>query len=462
MKRFAAILYLALAGPVFAAGPGDAVAAALADARRLSPEEALQTRYLTLYADPLVQRKESRQSVSFWANSLSREAEVLQPRFVAADLLAVRLIDYGWSATTWDRFALVDPYFTVRLLTPWPGGVWHGDGKQYAKNSFSTTTTASAPWLQAAAMAELYSRTGSKAPILRADWWLSQVAIQADRKVGYYDLLGVGKKRADFEKLVALDRAAATRLKKEVSAIVDRSIVALHNRHIYRYQTLTGAYWETRDAIKNTDGSNALRLLNGDYKHDAEEIYGSLPNGLFAFFLCDAAGARADTAPDAIASDGRSASTDRRVHVGLSCVRCHVEGVRPIDCWFRRTYAPPDRLDVLDPVRALRIRQLYTADLDRLVTRDQTDYAAALKLTNGLTPGDNAKVVASAWDRYAERPVTLDDAAREAGVTADELAAAIRGKAAPDPILFSLGKRQSVRREHWEEAFPLAMQLVTP
>lgn len=415
--------------------------------------------YLTLDKLPVGQRKEVRQAVAFWANSLSREPVLVEPRLVGADMVAVNPLDYGWDRRTWDKFATVDPYYSVRVTALWPGGVY-SDGRSYAKGSFTLTSSIPAPWLPQAEMAELIHLTGTKAPILRADWWLAQVAVQADRKVGYYDVLGLGKRRADFEALVGMDRAKATRVKKEIAAIVDTSIVALHNRQIYRYATLNGAYWETRDSLKNTEANNAIRLLNGDYKHDAEEVYGSLPNGLFAFFLSDAAGVRADTAPDSIASDGRSVSTDRRVHVGLSCVRCHVEGIRNIDCWARKAYAAPDRLEVADPVRFLRLRQLYLSDLDRVVRRDQADYAAALLATNGLLPADNAKVISGVWQRYVEQPLLLEDVAREMGVKPADLQAALKAKGQRevlDPFLLGVAKGLPMRREHVEESWAVLM-----
>ena len=313
----------------------------------------------------------------------------------------------------------------------------------------------------------MYRLTGSKAPLLRADWFLAQVAIQDDRRVGYYDFLGVGKKRADFEAIVGLDRAKAIKLRKEIAAIVDESIVALHNRQFERFSTLNGAYWASKDVFNNRDQRNALRFLDKDYKHDAEEIYGTLPNGLFAFYLSDAVGSRANTAPDSIASDGRSVSSDRRVHVGLSCVRCHVEGIRPINCWARRAYSPPDELKVTDPIRFLRLRQLYLSDLDKRIKDDQDAYAYALLKTNGLTPGDNAKVIAAVWERYVERPLTVDDVAREMGTTVEQLRTWIKDKEDKegiiDPILLALSKQgnraMTLRREYVEEMWPVLMGL---
>ena len=66
--------------------------------------------------------------------------------------------------------------------------------------------------------------------------------------------------------------------------------------------------------------ANAIRNLDKDYKHEFEEHFGVLPNGLFAYYLSAADGKQANTAPDNVASDGDSLTPDRRVHAASSCV----------------------------------------------------------------------------------------------------------------------------------------------
>lgn len=467
MTRWLYSLCLLLLGVPALASPQSAVAAALNDAQRLPPAIAQQTRYLSLHSVPADQRETARKVLAFHCNSLSREAELVAPRQVTPDLLAVSLLDYGWAAKTWEKLAEVEPYFHVSILVDeyqdwgyFSNGRWVTTRREKTGRKVKQTQAA-APWLDAQQVAALIALTQSQTPVVRADWFVHQTAIQADRKAGYYDFLGLGKKKADFDKLVGLDVAAAQRLRKEIAAIVPVSTVALNNRHIVRFQTLTGAYWETRDAKASTDKRNALRLLNGDFSdYDAQEIYGTLPNGLFAFFLADAKGNRTDTAPDFIASDGRASGTDRRVHVGLSCVRCHLPGIQAIDDWARRLYTGPIQLQAADPARFVRLRQLYLSDLDRHVRRDQDDYADVVKRLNGLTAAENAKAYAAFWDAYEESPVRLTDAVRELGTTEQRLRDAIAGRVAAgfaDPVLAGLVQRPplTIRRDHWEELQPI-------
>jgi hypothetical protein len=69
----------------------------------------------------------------------------------------------------------------------------------------------------------------------------------------------------------------------------------------------------------NKDARNAVRQLDKDYKHQAEEVYGFLPNGLFVYFLVRRRGTRQDSAPDKIGSD-KTAPATTGGSTSVSCV----------------------------------------------------------------------------------------------------------------------------------------------
>lgn len=442
MRRFLLTL-LAWALPALAfADPASAVAAALADVRTLPPALAQRTRYLDLSGVPADQRDDLRQAVAFWVNSLSREAELVRPRDVSPTLLAINIDDYGWDATVYGRLGIgtknPEPYFHQTLDV--------GGKKQQA----------GAAWVNAAGIGELFTLTQSQSPVLRADWFVYQTAIQADREAGYYDFLGLGRKESDFQKLIGADVGLSRKLKKEMAAVVARSSVTLHNRSITRVQSITGGYWLTQDYKTNTNKQNTVRLLDGAAEPpqgDATEQYGTLPNGLFAFWLGNAQGERQDSAPDFIASDGKSSSTDRRVHVGLSCVRCHLPGIQNIDDHARRLFTGDVKLVSPDYDKLKRLRQLYLSDLPGQVRRDQSDYAEKVRLVNGLTPGANAAAFASVWANY-EADLSAADVAREIGCTVEHLTLSLKAQGANlDPVLAGLLQTPPlpIRREHFEE-----------
>ncbi|HEY1191091.1 MAG TPA: hypothetical protein VGE74_25885, partial [Gemmata sp.] len=327
------------------------------------------------------------------------------------------------------------------------------------------------PWLPAQEMAGLVSLTGSATPIVRADEFVFQTFAQAGRAGhGYYDFLAL-KARKDAEALAALDRKKAEELYREQAAIIPVSGVSPNNRQVFRYATLTGGWWESRDSFNNADKKNAVANLLDDYQHDAEEIVFTLPNGLPGYYLSDAKGAQQDTAPDTIAADHDSTNNDRRVHVGYSCIGCHQEaGLKPMRDYARRLYAPETGVSLVtiaaDLVKAKRLESVYLGPLDKAYKRDAGDFGEAIEETCGLKPAALSKAVRRQWSRYLDEPVTLDKAAAECGVTPDalrtRLRAYARAKGVIDPVLvgYLIDDPPPVRREHFEERFPVLMLIL--
>ncbi len=476
------LLLMVLAGRAAAATPADAVRLAHADCKRQPVAVRSSLRFLSLYSIPENQREDFLKALTFSINSLSREAEIIPPRRISADLVSIHLADYDWDAKVWEKFAATDPYFHLKLEKVveyqdkeaigyrTPTGAWVTSGTRPVTKREKRVIDAAAPWLPTKEIAELIALTQSQAPILRADWFVVRTAIQVDRKGdGYYDFLRV-KNRGDLERLVALDRKAAQRVRREIAAIVAESGVALNNRQIFRFQSITGGYWETRDVNNSLDKRNAMRVLNGDFVHDAEEIYATLPNGLFVMAASDARGNLQDTVPDKIAGDKKATSNDLRIHPMLSCVRCHTEGLRPIDDWARKFYSKDEegneiKLNAVEYEKLRRLKQLYLGDLDRWLRRDREDYADTLLKTNGLAPADNARVLSEVWKNYQELPVSGEQLALELGVSADHMRAAFTRyskRTNLDVVLLGYLKRPEIpaRREHIEEIFAVAQSVL--
>jgi hypothetical protein len=475
MHAFA--LLLALAAPTPAAapvGPNEVQAAALRDARTLPADAARYTRYLSTYALRPAAKADFLKTLAFHVNQLSRESEIVAPVRVGDDLYRVNLLDYQWDPKTWERLADVEPHFHVRLVAErdeveqWgkrrDDGGWYDVEERKTGRKVRSVTVAAAPWLDPKAAAELATRTQSAVPVVRADWFLVQTAIQRGGQVGYYDFLGLGNKEADFLRLIGADKEAARRLRKEVAATLSRSGVALQNRHVTRLQSLTGPYWFTADFKTSANKQNTLRLLDGDTEPpagDASEQYGTLPNGLPAYWLQDANGNRQDAVPPDIAHDRFATGNDLQIYAGKSCITCHAEVIRPVDDYARRLYRGAVKLQAVDYARFVRLRQLYLSDLDGQVRDDQAAYARAILRASGRTPADNARAFGRAWDDYAEAGLLPADAAREIGVAADDLLAGLKRSAAGvgrlDPVLAALVQEPPlpVRREHFDEALPL-------
>lgn len=450
VSRILSALALSILSAQVVAAPADAVAAALRHARSLTPDPTRQQRYLDLSHLPKDHQADAYRVLSFHLNSLSREPDIIRPIVLEGGaLLAFDLRDYGIDRLTYGKLADADPYFHAQV--------------DVTVNKKTSRETVAAPWLPAGPTDELYRLLDTRVPVLRGDWFLYATAVQAQRAAGYYDMLGLGKKEADFQKLIGANAAESKRLKLEMAASVASSTVALHNRGISRLQSLTGGYWITLDFKTSTDRQNTARLLAGDTQPpngDASEQYGVLPNRLFAYWLQDAKGNRQDTAPDDIASDGRSTSPDRRVQPMLSCVRCHTPGLQPIDDYARRLFRGPLQLVSPDYERLKRLRQLYLSDLPGQLADDNARYASAVLTANGLAAADNARLYGAFWEAYSDTPVSPAAAARELGCTEEHLVQVVKAYVARgqivDPIVAAFAQPgMTITRFHLEEAYPV-------
>jgi hypothetical protein len=322
-------------------------------------------------------------------------------------------------------------------------------------------------------MTDLINITRNEAPFLRADWFFCQSARQIDRDeqqvVGYYDFLAI-KKEADIEALAGLDRKTADRLRRELAAIVPSSIVTLHNRQLWAIQD---GYWESRDTDSNKGDKNSTRQLDADYKFIAKEVYFRLPNTLWGFAAVNAVnGNLAASVPDVIASDHRSSSNDARIHPCLSCIRCHVEGLRPINDWARTFYAQPPgdtALIAYDKDKSRRLHRLYLGPLFDRYEDDQRVYTRTLKRLTGWEPKELAAAYADTWREYADTVVEGAQLAHEFGVDQKMLLSKVKrfvspvqkgGGGSTDPILIAYLKDPEVpmRREYVEEAYILFLQ----
>lgn len=454
---------LVLAVEVAQAAPPDALAIATADARTLPKEVAYRQRYLDLSHLPPEQRAVYAKALSFHVNSLSRESDIVPLRIVGGGaVLALDLADYAqWDKSyqeqrsfraVWERLGtlVADNYYRVEILTTF------SDGKKVRQ-------IAPAPWLPLPMTLELERLTWSKAAVIRGDWFLWYTSIQKDRVVGYYDFLGLGNKEADFQRLGGVHEAEADQLHKVVAASVARSGVAIHNRGIERTPSLTGGYWKTRDYKTSEDRQNVLRVLRGDTKPpkgDASEQYLVLPNGLFAYGLFDANGNRQDVVPQDIALDHKSPSNDRNIYGGIvSCTRCHVEGLRPIDDFVRGLFRNPLELRSPDYDKLKQLRQQYFSDLPGQLAADNAVFAARVRQCNGLSVRENAGVYSEAWSHYLDEPVTPDRAAAELGVSEAEFTAKVTAYARTNPLFdpvvagYAASPPVPARREHWQEVY---------
>ena len=466
--------------------PADAIGHAAADLIRLPFDAGQHTRYLSLYNVPAAERSKVSAVLNGHCNGLSREPDltplVIVPN-TAGSLLRIDLRNYRWDRSTWEK--LSDPYFTVTVevetfkVTPWEGGLW--EGKFYAAGAFEykkpvkvRTQQALAPWLTETPEArdkleKVVTWTQSKIPVVRGDWFFNQTAAAAGRIPNYYDFLAV-KDEATFRRAIGADVKLAEEFGSELREAVAISGVTLNPRAIARHATLGGGYWRTFDFEDKNGGKSPLRVLGKDVEGEyaASEQFGHLPNGLWATGLFDRAGKVQATAPDSVASDGHSRSNDRRIHVNVSCLRCHSDGgLQPIDGWVRNLLTPPLAVQTPDAAKARELRRQYLRRLEPFLSRDRLTFEDAIKEATGLDSKGYSKAHAAYWESYEDRKIGIDDAAADLGTTRATLAAALdatvkanQGDTVLSVLLLNNPRINRVPVRVWEDSFPAAMLML--
>ncbi len=476
--------------------PNSSVLFAKNDINKVRLEDRQYMRYFSIYNVPADKRLAYKQTLSFLINSLSRRKTIIVPTVVKESegtVLRIDLRDYDIPSTAWDKLGKngsgvrpkPEPYFHVaadQFNTPVDvqsiaktRNVLTGydrynrpvySTEQYIEQVQATGKTevkrilTSGPWLNANSVADLVANTQTDFPIFRGDWAITNMSLPP----AYYDFLSLGNKEEDFEKLVFADNKLAEKARVQTKGIVISSIITRNNRTLTRSPTFTGgAYWQSHDTLTSTDDRDYVKTIL-DEKFDAKEIIANLPNGLQAYFLVNAQNVRQDAAPTDIAIDYLSA--DKTVRNGRSCFVCHNTGIQPINDEIRKITEKLTKNDNIalftsDYTTKLLIRDLFGSNLDKEVKKDQEKFQeAVLEATEGLKAEDSASQFSSVYDNYAEKLLTIEDVARDVGVSAEMLREYITRSR--DVHVLSLTKNpiRSLRRDHWEQSFSEFMLIV--
>lgn len=404
--------------------PASELAAAAADCAAVAPIDRPFTRYLTTYAIDADARTRTA-ALSFWINSLSTARRAVRPVNVSPTLLRVDLRNYHWPAAAWESIAAVDPYL-----------------RHLQRSSVHN---------------QLAAMTGSAAPVLRADHFLRRSALQEH----YREFLGLTKAKtvADVQAAFRVRADDARALRLEIAGSTLSSRVALYNRRLIRTPTLAGYWWASDDHDTSSGRDSVLDFLT-DSDADAHEFIWSLPNGLQAYAIANAAGVLLEVVPANIAQDFMTARQDKQIANPASCVGCHSSGINP----FTDVVAGMIRGGVLslksaDPAKTQAIDDLFLADLVGTIDADRELYRKAVDLAAGVDPETAAQAFDVVLDGYLDRKVDQAAAARELGIEPDDLPrAAVKygdGRA-PNGTLAAILAGQAVARDAWAQAFEAA------
>lgn len=463
--------------------------------KTMSPEELGYIRYLDMHNIPSLERKYYYGVVSVILNSFSKRKTIVRPAFGGPEntLIRVNLFDYQIDPGAWDRLAIKDLYFHQIILATdvitkeVTVNDWHKTGRFYqngqpewAQGPITKTVTETTPpikkqvqaaWLDAAAAGRLGVVTRTSYPILRADWFITNVTLEPH----YSDFLGI-KTLADLKKFGAWDERAAT---TEVRATIVTSgsdgmcaRVARNNRILARRNTIYGDWWETFDYNQSIGEKNViLNFLNN--KRDAAEYIVRAPNGLQWYLLTNGKDETVTEGDIKVVVD--SLAQDAIVKNGRSCMWCHAQGINAFKSHFQKQVGfRPDQSDLgffdKDPKKALILKQktqdlFGLPDFDAIILGDQARYNAAVRACSDFEAGEFAAVFARVWNGYQEDYVDNAKACYELGLTEEELrmVLGLRFEGRSNGILIQalLNPPIAIRREHWEESFAEAALLST-
>lgn len=283
-----------------------------------------------------VRIKKVQEAVAKLVNSLSWNPQLVKPIFAERTglILKIKLSDYKWSAEKWKKLEAAYPY---------PTDYWN------------------LPGIERASLTEILKSTNSQVPIVRADWLVNALASPPL----YNEFIELPKKDTELESRLGIninrnisDASNVIRIGFAVSG------VSQHNRMIERHQSeQTGYYWKSYDFDDDTGNKDVRKNPLGPdgssrtFKHGGGEIIFSLPNGMQGYMLTDSKGNRIDEAPIEIVSDIEQ--PNRAVLNGVSCMRCHAEGL------IRKA----DQVNTADNLRnftekdAEKVKALYRTEL---------------------------------------------------------------------------------------------------
>ena len=200
------------------------------------------------------------------------------------------------------------------------------------------------------------------------------------------------------------------------------------DRNVLQFDTATrGSLWATQDS-ENPVGDKDPGNYGKPLKFDAGEEIAMAPvqyageNGLkMIFWLANSKGERQDFAPARIVTDHNQIRSSE-IRNTVSCIVCHVEGLRPFTANGFQQYIAQGSRVAADKHTQRLIDQQYQSGVEQQLEADNKGYAKFLEMANGLTPAQDAKAFEQVVRTY-DAKVTLEQAARERYTTADEMRA---------------------------------------
>ena len=361
-----------------------------------------------------------RAGVSKLVNSLSwnRDVKIPEPIDPSKTILRIDIRDYEWTPATWDEILKHNPY-----------------GVTYPKSAVAKAC---------------YDYTQCPLPYVRGDWFV----FAASKPPLYHNILELPAQVSKLEERLRIDRQKNIANDRVARAGFNGSGVSNNNRLIERHKSdfTGGAYWISYDFATRVKEKNLLAHPL-DFKQDGGEVIFNLPNGLQAYLLIDQDGNRIDRGPIGIVSDPDQ--PDRTVINGISCMKCHADGMRVNadqvrDAVEAAVKANPAAFSA-DEIKTIRAIYPEKSAFDELLKKDAKRFQDAVKATGShLSKTEPIYILA----RQFNSELDLAAAAAESGAKPDEFLKTLNGSPSLGRILGVLRiKGGTIGREVFVDAF---------
>jgi hypothetical protein len=428
-------------------------------------------RFTSTHGIPAKLRSDFLRSWAFWSNNLHLVSAPIHARPVpdSRGLLWWFFLDeYNWNSTVWSRVADRSPFFVEGVdVSPANAQQLRGLlGIEQNPHTFALQAILRLDWLFIDSSDETRSATYTDllyAPfqVGATHWESKMVTMQhAGGDFAYPDHTGrVAKAVApgtynvelkfkrtakaakkfpvsskdidkvfgsDLEEGFVRDSARKAGIDPAQGAVVAHgtSIVAVNNRLVAstpNFGQLLGRRHETFDTDTSSGQTDYTESRNKNVVFKFGELFWRLPGGGYAYALQNAqfqVQAKADA--DIVRNTAAIAHGFARVTVFNpgTCPDCHYTGVIVPENHLATLQKAGVRVNFLDRREALTDAGFFFSDLRESLEDEQRSYARFIAKTSGFDPAKNT-AVAMKFRQWYTNNVTVEQAAREAGVTVD-------------------------------------------
>ncbi len=394
--------------------------------------------------------------------TLWNDSEVTEENYQAYLAGTVKLLNaLSWNPNIY-KFEKVDEHgVLLRIFLPdleWSRDTWARLEQDYPYGMVSDTD----PHLST-----LQTMAGTANPILRADWFTATASVSPL----YYDVLGLPDTVAGLESKLGISMVRNIQNEQVVRAGFQDSGVSTHNRLIERHAMGTGFFWTSYDFAGSKGRQSFFEYPLGPkeafgeelaFQHDGGESIFTLPNGFHAYYLNTEKGERLDVGPTSIVRDTDYPDGTGEVVNGISCISCHIKGMRFNDDAVREIAM--NNLALSPSVRQT-IAAIYPGKeaINDYFKKDMEAFFATLEAAN-IDPDTKAaglEPVRGLFVYHVDYFVNFEQAANELGLTSDELRKRMAFAGTQNASLLNRLDISPIARDEWTAVFPVLLQNLT-